>query len=190
VANSNNYGSIIIREFDDFEKVLCVLMEPQEWSENLRYSPCGKYLACGSHDNLLYVWEIAEGEGTYTLHSKMDKNSSFITSLDWSADSTMICTNSGSHEKLVYSVADKHFLTHGAYDQTWATGTDKLCWSTQGATPASEDGTHINSCWKTSDDLLLTGDDYGLVNVFNANVLDPSHKARSYPGHSEHVVRV
>jgi len=35
---------------------------------------------------------------------------------------------------------------------------------------------------------LATGDDYGLVNIFN----DPCIKAmpRSYRGHSEHVVRV
>jgi hypothetical protein len=37
--------------------------------------------------------------------------------------------------------------------------------------------------------LVATGDDYGLVNFFNYPVVDNSHKARSYAGHSEHVVR-
>jgi WD40 repeat protein len=37
--------------------------------------------------------------------------------------------------------------------------------------------------------LVATGDDYGLVNIFNYPVVDNQHKARSYAGHSEHVVR-
>lgn len=37
--------------------------------------------------------------------------------------------------------------------------------------------------------LLVSCDDWGLVNVFNYPVLENSHAANSYTGHSEHVVR-
>ena len=38
--------------------------------------------------------------------------------------------------------------------------------------------------------LLLTGDDYGLVNVFNYPVEHTPSISRSYSAHSEHVVRI
>lgn len=47
----------------------------------------------------------------------------------------------------------------------------------------------MNSVYGSHDKMFLaTGDDFGLVNIFN----DPCIKAkpRSYRGHSEHVVRV
>lgn len=36
---------------------------------------------------------------------------------------------------------------------------------------------------------LVSCDDYGLVNFYRYPVLDYSHKAWSYSGHSEHVLR-
>lgn len=38
--------------------------------------------------------------------------------------------------------------------------------------------------------LLLTGDDYGLVNVYNYPVEQVHSTSRSYSAHSEHVVRL
>jgi WD40 repeat protein len=156
----------------------------------MRYSPCETFLAAGSHDCAAYIWRIDE-DGSYHLDSKFDKNSSFITSLDWSADSTCIRTNSGDYAKLIYSVEKKEHLTHhDASQQLWATNTSKLEWTTYGVYPQSEDGSHINSVWKNNHGLLFSADDYGLINVFNENALDSTHEARSYNGHSEHVVRV
>ena len=37
--------------------------------------------------------------------------------------------------------------------------------------------------------LLATSDDFGLLNIFRYPCLSSKHKARSYGGHSEHVVR-
>jgi WD40 repeat protein len=89
IATSNNFGEITIREFDDFDKQICLLKEPQEWCEVMRYSPCGKYLAVGCHDDTLWIYEIDE-EGAYKLYSKFTSNSTAITSLDWSMDSELI----------------------------------------------------------------------------------------------------
>jgi len=59
------------------------MKDPNEWNEVMRYSPCENFLAVGSHDNYVYVYEISE-EGTYKLYCKFAKNNSFITSFDWS----------------------------------------------------------------------------------------------------------
>jgi len=37
--------------------------------------------------------------------------------------------------------------------------------------------------------LVATSDDFGLLNLFRYPVMSNKHKARSYAGHSEHVVR-
>jgi microtubule-associated protein-like 1/2 len=38
--------------------------------------------------------------------------------------------------------------------------------------------------------IIATGDDYGLVNIYRNPVRDNTHVARSYRGHSEHVTKV
>lgn len=45
----------------------------------------------GSHDNNLYVYAVTD-EGTYSLYKSFAKHNSFITALDWSADSSYIRT--------------------------------------------------------------------------------------------------
>lgn len=77
VAISNNMGKISIRDFNDFDKKLGSMKEPQEWCEVIRYSPCQKFLAAGSHDNHVYVYEI-DDDGKYKLYKDFNKHSSYI----------------------------------------------------------------------------------------------------------------
>ena len=66
----------------------------------------------------------------------------------------------------------------------------KLGWDVQGVHPSGEDGTHINGVVVSDDrELLVSTDDWGLMNIYNYPVLDSTHEPRSYSGHSEHVVR-
>ena len=54
----------------------------KEWIEDLKFSPDGRYLCVGSHDNKLYCYSV---EGWKV--KKFGKSSSFITHIDWSQDS-------------------------------------------------------------------------------------------------------
>ena len=67
----------------------------------MKYSPCGRYLAVGSHDNAVYVYDVTKG---YELYHKFAKHNSFIVSLDWSADSSYIKSVCGAYEKLFFNV--------------------------------------------------------------------------------------
>jgi echinoderm microtubule-associated protein-like 6 len=72
----------------------------------------------------------------------------------------------------------------------WATISCKLGWDVQGVHPSSEDGTHVNFMSASPDrSLLISCDDWGLVNVWNYPCVDNTHVPTSYTGHSEHVVR-
>ncbi len=81
VAISNNMGKVSIRDKDDLDKKIKTLLDAEEWSEVIKYSPCQKYLAVGSHDNAIYIYDA---ENNYDLYTKFNKHTSFVTSLDWS----------------------------------------------------------------------------------------------------------
>ena len=88
MAVSNNYGDIAIYDYSDFDEPICILYEPDEWCEAMQYSPNGKYLAVGSHDNSIYVYKYKTTNKKFKLHYKIDNHfSSAVTALDWMHDS-------------------------------------------------------------------------------------------------------
>lgn len=64
----------------------------------IKYSPCGKYLAAGSNENYVDIYSVPD----YKRRGVCSGNSSFITHLDWSKDSKYIQTNSGDGSRLIY----------------------------------------------------------------------------------------
>ena len=153
------------------------------------YSPDGRKLAVGSHDNNIYIYDA----NNYTLLGKCTKHNSFIVSVDWSADGKYIRSVCGAHELLFFSGETYQQDTNGASNTksvVWNTNRAKYGWLVDGIFPSGTDGTHINSVEFSKDNsLIATGDDYGLVNLFR-NPCRGGAKPISLRGHSEHVVRV
>lgn len=52
----------------------------KEWIQDIKFSPNGEYLAVGSHDNFIDVYNINDNFKKFTFKG----HSSFITHLDWS----------------------------------------------------------------------------------------------------------
>ncbi len=103
-------GKVSIRQFEDLDRKVKTLKDAEEWSEVIKYSPCARYLAVGSHDNAVYVYDV---ENDYSLYTKFNKHNSFVTSIDWSIDSTYIRSVCGAYEKLYFNVKDKTFDSAG-----------------------------------------------------------------------------
>lgn len=160
-----------------------------EWIEVIQYSPDASKLAVGSHDNNIYIYET---EG-YQLINTLKGHNSFITSLDWSVDSTKIQSNCGAYELLFFDVENGTRMPGGATalrDEQWNTFTNKLGWPVQGVFPPGTDGSHVNGVDRSKGKgVFATADDYGLVNLYRNPCLTGA-KPKSYRGHSEHVVRV
>jgi len=58
------------------------MRDAEEWIEVMSYSPDGNYLAVGSHDTNIYIYETLD-EG-YHLVGKAKKHNATITNIDWS----------------------------------------------------------------------------------------------------------
>ena len=169
-------GKVSIRIKDNLDKKIASLKDAEEWNEVMKYSPCGKYLAVGSHDNKVYIYNVEEN---YKLHGTFSKHNSFVTAIDWTTDSQYIRSICGAYEKLYYNVSKKEFDADGMNStktSQWASISLKKGWDVEGVKPSSEDGSHINGLDVSSDmKLIATGDDFGLLNVFRYPCLSVKH---------------
>jgi len=190
LAVAGNDGAVCIRSVGGDYAEHKLLEDSSEWIEVMAFSPDNKYLAVGSHDNLVYVYDASDD---FSLVGKCKGHSSYINCLDWSEDSTFIRTNCGAYELLFFTIPDCNQDPSGRSNTVatvWATESVHFSWSTEGIYPKGTDGTHVNGVAANADRTIIsTGDDYGLVNLFRFPCRNGGIP-RSYRGHSEHVVRV
>uniref|UniRef100_A0A672QZY9 receptor protein-tyrosine kinase n=1 Tax=Sinocyclocheilus grahami TaxID=75366 RepID=A0A672QZY9_SINGR len=92
------------------KEVVTDLTDGNEQLSVMRYSPDGSFLAVGSHDNFIYIYNVTEGGRRYTRFGKCTGHSSFITHLDWSKDGKYIMSNSGDYEILYCKAFGFHRL--------------------------------------------------------------------------------
>ncbi|XP_060712147.1 echinoderm microtubule-associated protein-like 2 isoform X1 [Hemiscyllium ocellatum] len=158
----------------------------------MSYSPDGNYLAIGSHDNYVYIYTVAENGRKYNRVGRCSGHSSFLTHLDWSTDSRYIVTNSGDYEVLFWTPNCKQVTSMDVVrDLEWATSSCVLSFQVFGVWPEGADGTDINAICRSSDDqLLVTADDFGKVNLFSYPCLHPRAPSHKYSGHSSHVTNI
>lgn len=113
--------------------------------------------------------------------------------MDWSRDSRYIHSNCGGYDYLFFDVESKSQIASGASqlkDEKWATYTVKLGWWVKGIFPKATSGDHVNGVDRNhGEDIIATGDDWGLVNLYR-NPNEKGSRCTAYRGHSSHVVRV
>jgi WD40 repeat protein len=191
LAIGHNDGHVTIREgVGELDEVVVTLSQPKEWMEAVHYSPDGKYLAVGSHDNFIYIYDVHR---KYTLTHRLRGHSSYILALDWSVDGTSLHTNCGAYELLYWDASTGQQIKDGATrfkDERWAQWTCKLGWPVQGIYGGIVDMTHVNTVHRSNDSrLVAVGNDFGLVELFG-NSTGVGAKSRAFKAHSEHVTSV
>tara|TARA_B100000780_G_C21121217_1_gene454213 strand:- start:388 stop:3804 length:3417 start_codon:yes stop_codon:yes gene_type:complete len=185
-----------------------VVQDCVEAVDDLKYSPDGKMLAVGSHDNFVdvyYVHKKQQVSGRKSKHTDTDDayvhasrcrgHTSYITHIDWSVDSRVIQSNCGAYEIIYWDAeSGKPILSSTdtvEADTDWATWTCVLGFPVMGVWPEFTDGTDVNSVHRSSDGKhIVTGDDFGNVKLFNAPCVVHHAPSKTYGGHSSHVMNI
>ena len=167
----------------------------QEISD-IKFSPDGRKLAVGSHDNFIDIYNFPELRQVAVCKG----HSSYITHFDWSCDSSSLQSNCGAYELLFWDANSGKQFTSGASmlkDEDWATWSCVIGWPVQGIYPPYADGTDINGVDRSRTlfgnneyRVLATSDDHGLVKVFRYPCLTKGSEAVVGRGHSSHVTHV
>ncbi|XP_071963512.1 77 kDa echinoderm microtubule-associated protein-like isoform X6 [Antedon mediterranea] len=180
--------------FDTQSKdLVTVHTDGNEQHDIVRYSPDGNYIAIGSHDNYIYVYAVTENGRKYSKVGKCSGHSSYVTHLDWSADSQCLQSNSGDYEILFWTASTCKQITSSSSmkDTEWATFTCTLGYPVTGIWPEGSDGTDINSVARSNNsNILATGDDFGKVKLFKYPSNRPKSASNAFSGHSSHVTSV
>ena len=160
--------------------------------QTIAYSPDGRTLAVGTHGSVIVLLDVA---AKYKIVGTINSHHSFLTHMDWSADSSFLRSNDGAYELLFHSVdtpSKPKQLTSAsaAKDVVWATSHCVLSYATIGVVHESE-GDFVNSIDRSPDGTLLaTGNDDSRVALWRFPATEAGNTNHSYLGHSSHVTRV
>uniref|UniRef100_A0A1B0C8Z4 Uncharacterized protein n=2 Tax=Lutzomyia longipalpis TaxID=7200 RepID=A0A1B0C8Z4_LUTLO len=157
-------------------------VDGQEAIQVVRFSPDGTFLALGSRDNGIYVYQVNGNGRRYSKIGKCSGHSSFVTHLDWSEDSKVFRTNSGDYELLFWNPTTCRQMTNPSSlrDNAWATHSCTLTFESLGIWPENADGTDVNTAARSHDaKLMATGDDWGKVKLYSYPACQPKVRNNS-----------
>jgi WD40 repeat protein len=100
--------------------------EAKKWISELKFSPDGRTLAMGAHDNNIYLYNINQN---YKRKAKFSKHSAAILHFDFTSDGKYLQSNCNAYEMLFCDSANGQQITNGAsmlVDAEWATMTCPL----------------------------------------------------------------
>jgi len=165
--------------------------------DDVKFSPNSEFLAVGNHEGLVDIFFCnIITDASKIFYKKIGTckgHTSFITHLDWSKDSKVLQTDSGSYEHLFWDIEDVKQITKSSSVRNveFVTYTCVLGWPVRGIWPKGSDGTDINSLCRSNNGLLLvTADDSSMVKIFAFPANVESGKFFEYNGHSSHVTNV
>lgn len=197
-------GGIIVFNAETLDK-LSEVKSGKSWCQDIKYSPNGKYLAAGSHDSKIYLYQTENYEKIALCRG----HTSYITHLDFSFDSSVLQSNSGDYELLYWEIPSGKQIKSASSvrDVEWFTWTCTLGWPVQGIFSAEADGTDVNAVershgqwkevvgedgkaiWTSYVPVVATGDDDGLIKMLKYPCIGSS-SFTSYEGHATHITKV
>ncbi|XP_050404782.1 echinoderm microtubule-associated protein-like 6 [Patella vulgata] len=182
-------GSFMVLKSRDLSEI-ARMKDRKEVIHEMKFSPCGKFLAVASNDNFVDIYSV---EQRFKRVGTCSGSSSFITHIDWSDDSKYLQTNSGAAERLFFKMPVGKQVTNKEEIMAihWSTFTGVLGAEVNGIWEKYTDTNDVNAVDANfSAETVVTGDDFGLVKLFRFPCLKKGAKFRKYTGHSAHVSNV
>ncbi|MBN3309055.1 EMAL6 protein, partial [Amia calva] len=160
--------------------------------QDIRFSPDNKFLAVGSLESTVDFYDLTLGPSLNRIGYCKDIPS-FVIQMDFSANSKYIEVSTGAYKRQVHEVpTGKIVAEQPAIDKiTWATWTSILGDEVVGIWPRNADKAEVNcACVSHAGLNVATGDDFGLVKLFEFPCTEKFAKHKRYFGHSAHVTNI
>ncbi|KAK7902027.1 hypothetical protein WMY93_018796 [Mugilogobius chulae] len=159
--------------------------------QDIRFSSERRLLAVAV-DNTVDVYDMTAGPSLSRLIYCSDIPAC-ILQLDFSADSAFLQVSTGAYKRLVFEASSgKPVIDQNIIDRiTWASWTSILGDEVLGIWPRNADKADvICACVSHAGANIATGDDFGLVKLFDFPCTDKFAKHKRYLGHSAHVTNI
>uniref|UniRef100_H3AR31 EMAP like 6 n=1 Tax=Latimeria chalumnae TaxID=7897 RepID=H3AR31_LATCH len=160
--------------------------------QDVRFSSDNRYLAVGSVESTVDFYDLIQGPTLNRIGYCKDIPS-FIIQMDFSADSKYIQVSTGAYKRQVNEVPSGKQVTDQVLIEkiTWASWTSILGDEVIGIWPRNADKADVNcACVSHAGLNMVTGDDFGLVKLFDFPCTEKFAKHKRYFGHSAHVTNI
>ncbi|OBS66090.1 hypothetical protein A6R68_05372, partial [Neotoma lepida] len=160
--------------------------------QDIRISPDNRFLAVGSSEHTVDFYDLTQGTSLNRIGYCKDIPS-FVIQMDFSADSKYIQVSTGAYKRQVHEVPLGKQVTEAMVIEkiTWASWTSVLGDEVIGIWPRNADKADVNCACVTHAGLnIVTGDDFGLVKLFDFPCTEKFAKHKRYFGHSAHVTNI
>ncbi|XP_053730292.1 echinoderm microtubule-associated protein-like 6 isoform X1 [Synchiropus splendidus] len=160
--------------------------------QDIRFSPDRRLLAVGSLENMVDIYDVSAGPSLSRLIYCCDIPA-LILQLDFSADGCYIQVSSGAYTRQVFEIPSGKLVSDQVLMDriTWATWTSVMGDEVLGVWPRNAEKADVNAACVSHTGLnIVTGDDFGLVKLFDFPCPDKFAKHKRYLGHSAHVTNV
>jgi WD40 repeat protein len=150
------------------------------------FSPDGRYCALAGRDNVVDIRDTRTWRSVATSKPPL---SSYVISLDWSADGEWLQASTGTHE-LVYlsSAASVQNDARDFRDTAWHTWTSPYGWPVVGIWPKYASPNSIKAVSRAnSQQFVVAGGSDGLIKLFRCPCSAPNAEHVLKHGHSSHV---
>ena len=155
----------------------------------VKFSPDGKHLAVVCSKNFVDIYNLPH----VVKHATCRGFKGVVSNLDWSDDSSYIQINTLQLQRLIYRISDANPVFDNEFigQIIWSTLTCVSGPDLVGILPANAQLGDVNiSHLSNRGHILATGDDYGLVKLFNFPVDQKDAAFLQFHGHSAHVTNL
>uniref|UniRef100_A0AAR2KFA6 HELP domain-containing protein n=1 Tax=Pygocentrus nattereri TaxID=42514 RepID=A0AAR2KFA6_PYGNA len=160
--------------------------------QDIRFSPDNRLLAVGSVESAVDFYDLTLGPSLNRIGYCKDIPG-FVIQLDFSADSKFIAVSTGNYKRQAHEVPSGKVVVEQAITEriTWASWTSVLGDEVLGVWPRNADKADVNCASVSHAGLnVVTGDDFGLVKLFDFPCPEKFAKHKRYFGHSAHVTNI
>ncbi|XP_077381859.1 echinoderm microtubule-associated protein-like 6 isoform X9 [Festucalex cinctus] len=197
-ASYSPNGEMLAIGMDNGEFVVLLVNSLAVWGKkrdrsaavhDVRFSPDNRFLAVGCAEGAVDFYDLSLGSALNRIGYCKDVPGRVIQ-MDFSADSKRIQVSTSAYARQVHEVPSGKIVSEASQVEriTWATWTSIVGEEVLGIWPRNADKADVNcACVSRAGLNLVTGDDFGLIKLFDFPCADKFAKHKRYSGHSAHV---